>query len=316
MKKFLWFVILIFSIQIIHGFPLKKLKKGDHIDISSLKPVNIKGEVFHDKKVKKILFLWRLDKRLSKKSAKKFIKVCRERKIICISIETKGASIEQQLKILKKVPETVYFAQNDKVVNEWGIFTLPVTIFLDKNNKIIHAVGYEGQYVTKIERYIDFLEGKITKEQLEKAETQAPSYKKSILPDLNYILTLIKENQVEDAEKKLKEIGDKIKIENLNVVEKISLIKVLIKLKKYDYAEKIINSLNKFNPHVKFYKGIICFEKKNYDDALKSLKEIEKIYPDKKVLYYYIGKIYKLKGDCKNAAEYFEKVFNFINISY
>ena len=46
------------------------------------------------------------------------------------------------------------------------------------------------------------------------------------------------------------------------------------------------------------------------------LKEIEKIYPDKKVLYYYIGKIYKLKGDCKDASEYFDKVFNYIHISY
>ncbi len=313
-KRFICLGLIFLFIESIYAFPLQKLKIGDKINLQNFNAVNLKGEKFKNYKKRKLLFLWRHDKRLSKKSAKKFIKVCRDRKILCISIETKGASIEQQMKILKKVPDTVYFAQNVSDIKNWGIFTLPVTIFLDKNNKIIHAVGYEGQYITKIERYIDFLEGKISKEDINKLEREAPNYRKSVLPDLNYILTLIKENQINDAEKKLTEIKGKLNLKEISSLEKLGYVKVLIKLKKYNDAESVLKTLNKYNPHVKFYRGIICYKKGNYNKALDFLKSIEKIYPDKKLLYFYFGKIYKLKGDYKNAVEYFEKVFNYLNI--
>ncbi len=316
MKKLISLIFLSLFLTNLYGFPLKKLKLGDVVKIVELNPVNMSGKPYKDVKKHKLIFLWRYDKRLSKKSAKKFIKVCKDRKIICISIETKGVPIEKQIEFLKDVPDNVYFAKNVSPVQKWGIFTLPVTIFLDKSNKIIHAVGYEGQYITKIERYLDFLEGKISKKELESIESKAPSYKKSVLPDLNYILKLISENQIEDAEKKLNEISNRLKIENLDVTEKIDYIRVLIKLNKFKKADEVINSLNEYNPHKKFFKGIIFYKKKEYDNALALLKEIEMIYPDKKALYYFMGKIYKLKGDCKNASKYYDKVFNYINISF
>ncbi len=314
MKKLLYILIFISLIECLYSFPLRKLKIGDKINLTNFKAVNINGKKYKNVATRKLIFLWRHDKRLSKKSAKKFIKVCKDRKIICVSIETKGASIEEQMKILKSVPDTIFFATDISGIKNWGIFTLPVTIFLDKNNKIINAVGYEGQYITKIERFLDYLEGKITKAELNKVEAEAPNYRSSVLPDFNYILTLIKENQFADAEKKLEQIKDKLNLKVLSSVEKIEYIKVLIKLNKLSLCEKVINSLNKYNPHVKFYKGIILMKNKKYDKALEMLKKIEKIYPDKKVLYYYLGKIYKLKGDFKNASKYFEKVFNYINI--
>ncbi len=316
MRKVIFLITFLILAINLYSFPLKKIKLGDIINIKELQPINAKGESYKDLKEHKLIFLWRYDKRLSKKSAKKFIKVCKERKIICISIETKGIPMEKQIEFLVDVPENVYFAKNISPVQSWGIFTLPVTIFLDKSDKVIHAVGYEGQYITKIERYLDYLEGKISKKELNKIENESPSYKRSVLPDLNYILKLISENQKEDAEKKLIEISNRLKLSDLNITEKIDFIKVLVKLNKFQKAEKVINSLNKYNPHVKFFKAIILFKKNQLDNALKLLKEIEMIYPNKKALYYFIGKIYKLKGDYKNAAEYYDKVFNYINISF
>ncbi len=298
------------------AFPLKKLKKGDSIDISSLKPVNKKGVKFNDNKKRKIIFIWRHDKRLSKKTAKRFLKVCKERKINCISIETKHASLEIIEKILGEIPDNIFFAQDISEVKGWGIFTLPVTIFLDKYDKIINAIGYEGQYVVKVERFLDYLEGKITKKEIEELSESPVNSKVSVLPDLNYILKLIKDNQKDDAFKKLESMKEKLDANKLNEFEKTKYAYVLMKLGQFKQANEILKNVTSYDIKSKFYKGVILYETGNKDKAQKILESIVKIYPDKKAIYFYLAKIYKDKGDYRNAAEYFEKAFNYLDINF
>jgi tetratricopeptide (TPR) repeat protein len=300
----------------LYAFPLKKLKKGDTVNVERLNPVNIKGVAFKNNKKMKIVFIWRHDKRLSKKSAKRFVKVCKNRKINCISIETKNAPLEVISKILGDIPDNIYFAKNIEMIKGWGIFTLPVTIFLDKYDKIIDAIGYEGQYVVKVERFIDFLEGKISKEELEKLASSPVNNKRSILPDLNYILRLLKENQRDDAIKKLDEIKSKLKVEKLDEFEKVKYAFVLMKLKRFSEASEILKQTKNNDIKSKFYKGVVLYKTGDADKALELFKKIEKIYPDKKSVYFYLGKIYKDKGDCLNAVNYFEKAFNYIDIGF
>ncbi len=310
------FLIAFLGISNLRGFPLRNLKKGEVINVSKFNAVNIKGEVFKDGRFKKIIFLWRHDKRLSKKTAKKFIKVCKARKIKCISVETKNTSLEKILKVIGKPPENVYFARNISIIKNWGVFTLPVTIFLDEKNKIIHAIGYEGQYITKVEKYLDYLNGKITLKELKKFFSAPVNYRRSILPDLNYILKLISDNQKDMAKKKLEELQSKIKLNNLNEFEKIKYAFVLIKFNKLKEALKVLKTVNSYNPKGKFYKAVVFYKMGKKDKALKLLKEISNIFPDKGIFYYYLGKIYKDKGDYKNAAIYFEKSLDYFNVDF
>ncbi len=309
----IFLLVITFSL---HGFPLKKLKKGDSIDLLKLEPVNDKGEKFKYNGKRNIIFIWRHDKRLSKKSAKYFVKVCRERDINCISMELKNASKETIKNILGDIPDNFFIAQNITLYKNWGIFTLPVTIFLTKKNKIIDAIGYEGQYVVKVERFLDFLEGKISKKEIEQLESSPVDRKISILPDMNFILKLIKNNQEEEALKKLSEIKRKINIAKLNEFEKTRYALVLIKLENYDDAEKVLDKTETNNIKSKFYRGIILYKNGKIKDSLEMFKSIEKVYPDKKAVYYYLGKIYKNKGDFKDAAEYFDKAFHYIDIGF
>ena len=316
MKK--TFFIILFSLLTIplFAFPLKKVKKGDIININRLKAVNINGKKFIKDKKRKILFIWRHDKRLSIKSAKKFLIICKERKINCISVEIKNAPIKKIVELIGPPPENIYFSQNPSVYKEWGVFTLPVTVFLDSNDKVIHAIGYEGQYITKVERYLDLLEGKITEKELKKIETANVDYNRSVIPDLKFILKLISDDQKDEAKERLLKLKQRLNLKNLNDFEKINYALVLIKLNSLKDASIVINSVNPYNIKAKFYRAVILYKQKDYNNAFKLFKEIEKIFPEKQMIYYYLGKLYKIKGDYKNASNYFEKALDFTNIAF
>ncbi len=317
MKKLILFIIglSIFFTCKSYSFPLKHLKKNDKIDIGKLVPVNVKGEKYKNCNEKKIVLIWRHDKRLSKKTFKKFIPLCGKRKLCCISIDLKKGDIETIKQIVGNTPNHIYFAQNvDGIKHSWGIFTLPVTIFLDKNNRILDAIGYEGEYIVKVARILDLLEGKITKKELEKIESSPVDRRVSLLPDLNFILELINSDQPDDALEKLEKIKERLK--KTDQFETFLYVKILIKLKNYDKANKILERINKSNIKYKFYKAVILYKTNKLDKALDYFKKIEMLYPDKKAIYYHLGKIYKQKGNYKNATDYFEKAFNYINIDF
>lgn len=300
--------VLILSVltvsSVLGAFPLKKINKGDVVPIVEFKGLNKDiAEVNKNSKIK-VLLLWRNDKRTNIETFKNFVEMCSSKDISCVAVDLLNRSFKKINGIVGKVSENIYLAHDSKgITDNWGIFTLPVTIFLDKDNKVINAVGYEGQYTVKVGRYVDFLTGKISEKEYKKYEnTNMVKNERSKLPQINFIKRLIKDGQPEDAKKRLKEIDTT----NLDMEEKFNLAEVYLMLENPDKVYDVLEGVAEFNMQAKFYRAYATYQKKDLDKALEMLHSMENVYPKKKEIYYLIGKIYKEKGDYKNAAKYFE----------
>ncbi|HCW93569.1 MAG TPA: hypothetical protein DHM44_07795, partial [Flexistipes sinusarabici] len=70
---------------------------------------------------------------------KSFVEMCGKRGVPCIAVDLQNGTMEKIKEIVEKTGENVYFAHDKSGVTEdWGIFTLPVTLFLDKDNKVVN----------------------------------------------------------------------------------------------------------------------------------------------------------------------------------
>ncbi|AEI15633.1 hypothetical protein Flexsi_2004 [Flexistipes sinusarabici DSM 4947] len=293
---------------VIGAFPLQQLEKGDTVSIQKFKGLNRKLSSIGKNSEIKLLLLWRHDKRTSVETVKDFAEMCNKRDVPCIAVDLQKGAMEKIKGIVGETGENIYFAHDKAgVTDDWGVFTLPVTLFLDKNNKVINAVGYEGQYAVEVGRYVDFLTGKISKKEYEKFEnTSVVHDRRSKLPKIKFIKRLIEDGQPEDAKERLKKLDKK----DLTMEEKLNLAGVYLKLDMPDKVDKVLQSVSKYNIGAKFYRAYAVYLRGNLDKALNMLHSIEKIYPRKKKLFYLLGEIYKQKGDYKNATEYFEKSCN------
>jgi len=290
---------------VIGAFPLQQLEKGDTVSIQEFKGLNNELSNIDKSAETKLLLLWRHDKRTSVDTVKSFVEMCGKRGVPCIAVDLQNGTMEKIKEIVGKTGKNVYFAQdNSGLTDDWGIFTLPVTLFLDKDNKVVNAVGYEGQYAVKVGRYVDYLTGKISEEEFKKFEnTSDVNDRRSKLPKINFIKRLIEDGQPEDAKERLSKLDKK----DLSMEEKLNLAEVYLKLDMPDKVEKVLEGISEYNVGAKFYRAYAVYLNGDLDKALDMLHSIEKIYPRKKKLFYLLGEIYKQKGDYKNAAEYFEK---------
>lgn len=293
---------------VIGAFPLQQLEKGDAVSLQEFKGLNKELSGIDKNSGTKLLLLWRHDKRTSVDTVKNFVEMCSKRDVPCIAVDLQNVTMEKVKEIVGETGENVYFAQDKSgVTDDWGIFTLPVTLFLDKNNKVVNAVGFEGQYAVKVGRYVDFLSGKISEEEYKKFEnTNKMHNKRSKLPKINFIKRLIEDGQPEDAKERLEKLDKK----DLSMEEKLNLAEVYLKLDMPDKVEEVLKGVSEYNVGAKFYRAYAVYLRGDPDKALNMLHSIEKIYPRKKKLFYLLGEIYKQKGDYKNAAEYFEKSCN------
>jgi len=301
------FSLLIVS-TVIGAFPLQQLEKGDTVSLQEFKGLNKELSNIDKNSETKLLLLWRHDKRTNVDTVKNFVEMCSKRGVPCVAVDLQNVTMEKIKGIVGETGENVYFAQDkSSVTDDWGIFTLPVTLFLDKNNKVVNAVGFEGQYAVKVGRYVDFLTGKISEEEYKKFEnTNKVNDRRSKLPKINFIKRLIEDGQPEDAKERLKKLDKK----DLSMEEKLNLAEVYLKLDMPNKVEEVLKGVSEYNVGAKFYRAYAVYLKGNRDKALNMLHSIEKIYPQKNKLFYLLGEIYKQKGDYKNAAEYFEKSCN------
>jgi|GEM_PF-2511982 len=290
---------------VIGAFPLQQLEKGDTVSLQEFKRLNNELSNIDKSAETKLLLLWRHDKRTNVDTVKNFVEMCSKRDVPCVAVDLQNGTMEKVKEIVGKTGKNVYFAQdNSGLTDDWGIFTLPVTLFLDKNNKVIDAVGFEGQYAVKVGRYVDYLTGKISEEEFKKFEnTSDVNDRRSKLPKINFIKRLIEDGQPEDAKERLSKLDKK----DLSMEEKLNLAEVYLKLDMPDKVEKVLEGISEYNVGAKFYRAYAVYLNGDLDKALDMLHSIEKIYPQKKKLFYLLGEIYKQKGDYKNAAEYFEK---------
>lgn len=293
---------------VIGAFPLQQLEKGDTVSLQEFKGWNKELSGIDKNSGTKLLLLWRHDKRTNVDTVKNFVEMCSKRDVPCIAVDLQNVTMEKVKEIVGETGENVYFAQDKSgVTDDWGIFTLPVTLFLDKNNKVVNAVGFEGQYAVKVGRYVDFLSGKISEEEYKKFEnTNKVNDRRSKLPKINFIKRLIEDGQPEDAKERLEKLDKK----DLSMEEKLNLAEVYLKLDMPDKVEEVLKGVSEYNVGAKFYRAYAVYLRGDPDKALNMLHSIEKIYPRKKKLFYLLGEIYKQKGDYKNAAEYFEKSCN------
>jgi len=293
---------------VIGAFPLQQLEKGDAVSLQEFKGLNKELSGIDKNSGTKLLLLWRHDKRTSVDTVKNFVEMCSKRDVPCIAVDLQNVTMEKVKEIVGETGENIYFARDKSgVTDDWGIFTLPVTLFLDKNNKVVNAVGFEGQYAVKVGRYVDFLSGKISEEEYKKFEnTNKVNDRRSKLPKINFIKRLIEDGQPEDAKERLEKLDKK----DLSMEEKLNLAEVYLKLDMPDKVEEVLKGVSEYNVGAKFYRAYAVYLRGDPDKALNMLHSIEKIYPRKKKLFYLLGEIYKQKGDYKNAAEYFEKSCN------
>jgi len=293
---------------VIGAFPLQQLEKGDTVSLQEFKRLNNELSNIDKSAETKLLLLWRHDKRTNVDTVKNFVEMCSKRDVPCVAVDLQNGTMEKVKEIVGKTGKNVYFAQdNSGLTDDWGIFTLPVTLFLDKNNKVIDAVGFEGQYAVKVGRYVDYLTGKISEEEFKKFEnTSDVNDRRSKLPKINFIKRLIEDGQPEDAKERLEKLDKK----DLSMEEKLNLAEVYLKLDMPDKVEEVLKGVSEYNVGAKFYRAYAVYLRGDPDKALNMLHSIEKIYPRKKKLFYLLGEIYKQKGDYKNAAEYFEKSCN------
>lgn len=102
-----------------------------------------------DKSPLKMLFVWDSSKRLGKKQYQAFKEFCDDAGVPCIAVD---------LQAEKKSEGNVTAASDpENYTKTWGMIVVPVTLILNSENRIIEAVGYEGQYKHKMSELIDSL---------------------------------------------------------------------------------------------------------------------------------------------------------------
>jgi hypothetical protein len=299
------FLLIVFAIaNISYAFPIKNLKINDKIDLSEFESLDKPIEKAAGIKDKKMVLVWDSNKQISIDILTKFLKICDEKDIVCFAVEVSGKNANEIAGIKFENTKNIYFVKfKGDILVDWGLFTLPVTIFLNEENMIIDALGYQGQYVAKVGRYIDYLRGKITKEEYEQFQSNNKVVtKRSELPKINFVKRLIEDGQKDDAERRLAEI----EVDGLNQLEKLKLSEVYIMLGKYDDANKMLNTIA-FNMNAKFYIAYAQYLSGKYNESLDILKNIENIFPSKGKLYYLLAKNYAKLGNYEKASEYYEK---------
>jgi len=146
--KFTVFALTLLMAVSAYSFPMRGLEKNAVIDLHKFTMKN--GSPVSDKSPLKMLLIWRSDKRLSKKQYKVFKEFCTEEKMKCISVDRLG-EFQEEAGIISAFDKTGY-------TDTWGLITIPVTVILDGNNKIIDAIGYEGQYKHRMREYMSNLQ--------------------------------------------------------------------------------------------------------------------------------------------------------------
>lgn len=308
MRIFGWICILLICCASVHAFPLKSKNKGDIISVDGMQALNGSVDAVMKESALKLMLLWRSDKRTSKVIFKEFAKVCKGKKIPCLAVEMKGAPLKDIETVSPSASQVVTFAHDPNgITKDWGVFTLPVTLVLDKQNMIIDALGYEGQYDVKLARFIDLQRGDISQTSYDKVSNVSKVDRKSCqIASLNFIDRLIKSGQKEDAVKKLKRI-DPI---DLRPEGKLKYAEISLKLKTPESVVPMLQEMSKINIGAKFYLAYAYYQQEKYDDSMTLLNEIAPIYPKKEKVHYLIGHIYHAKGDYKNAAAYYAKSCN------
>lgn len=290
-----------FAGNALSAFPLRNVNMGDKITLDDLTLVRCSKDQLTAKN-KKVLFIWRYDKRLSQKMYGDFESVCKEKTVNCISVELDKKEKDDILKLAKGDSKSCIVFGNENFANRLGVFILPVTIILDEENKIINAFSVESNYKTHLSKYIDYLNGIIKKEDLEaldaKGSKSAPT---SHISTINFAKQLIKQNKLQLAESRLSQLNPA----ELSASEKIKLAELYIELNKVDIAEKLIQ--DDASGQAVLLKGYIGYLKGKYDEALKLLSENEGRITDKNKLNYLYGLIYNSKKDYENAAKYLLK---------
>jgi len=146
-KKVIFFLVLFTAVSLF-AFPLRNMAKEAVIDLNRFQyDGGYKPDA--DKTPVKLLFLWHSDKRLNIKQYVSFVEICTANRITCIAVDKLGAT--------HKDPYIVSAKDNEGYCDSFGLVAMPATVILDKDNKIIDAVGYEGQYFEKMTKTINSL---------------------------------------------------------------------------------------------------------------------------------------------------------------
>lgn len=97
-----------------------------------------------------------------------------------------------------------------------------------------------------------------------------------------------------------------------NSDNELNLAKLYLNIKKYDEAKRIYLSLNKTKEHYLAYEGlgIISFDQEIYDEALSYFKKAIEINKNSFVSLYYLGNIYKSRGDFDQAKMSYKKAIS------
>ncbi|MGD9807942.1 MAG: hypothetical protein AB7E76_07105 [Deferribacterales bacterium] len=129
----------------LHAFPLRGAEKGSKLDMGKF--TYDKGYAPQkDKSACRLLFVYDSEKRLSKKQYTAFQELCAGIETPCLALDKKAAE--------KAEGRIVTVTDPHAYLKELHIIALPTTIVLDKDNNIIHAIGYEGHYVPKMQELI------------------------------------------------------------------------------------------------------------------------------------------------------------------
>lgn len=292
------------------AFPLRKANIGDRFDYDKVETVYNDYFKAIGLKSKKAIIIWRFSKLNSKKIFVDFYKVCKSKSVVCISIELDGVGKTDIIDLVKSdIGENLVLVKDKgDIIGQYGVFTLPVTIFLDENNIILDATGFEGQFYDKMSKYIDFITGKITKEEYEnKDSTEGIDRRVSLLPKINFINKLVDSSKRDEAIREL----ENLKLDGATDLEYIKIAEIYMKLDNYNKAEELLSKTNADDVSAKYFKAMLYYKTQRLNEAITLLKSIENIYPNKKGLFSLIGKIYFKMGDYKNAAEYYDKSVDF-----
>lgn len=296
-------LLIILSAAIAYSFPMKNLSPGDTLRLDLFTGYSSNAVPVQTKDIG-LLFIWDSEKRISIDLFQDYVEVCSQIEANCFAYDINKKHYDEIKEISGSQLENITLLSTDKNVQmEWGIFTLPITIFLDKDNKIVDAVGYAGQYKVRILKFMDLMQGKISKSEYnEYFEPKKIKRSDTTEAQLNFIEKLIESEQRDEAEKRL----DDIKKTDLSDSEKLKFAEIYIKLDKPEKVESILKDLAEYNISAKFYMAYAYYNIKKYDEALEILKSIEMIYPEKAKVYFLLGKIYKIKEQYNEAAKYFE----------
>lgn len=298
MKKTALTLIAVFMTLGVFAFPLKELKEGDKVEMKNFTYASGAYTDKEDKAPLKVLLLWKGDKRLSKNTFEEFKQFCAKSDVVCVSVEL---GVSEQLEPAENV---IYASDNAKMTDSWGIFTLPVTLVLDGDNKIIHGIGFEGQYKAKLEKFIELKQGRISEAEYNNiTNVQGVDKTVSRLPEINFAKNMIRSGQADDARKRLENIDTA----SLNDTEKTRIAEAYFMLKEYPAALEVLKGIGNTVPEVKFLLGYAYMQTGQFDAALSQLESVKDIYPRKERIYYALAKIYYEKDMYKEAADYFNQ---------